>query len=104
MSRRGTRNHQVREWQLSTTNAEEARFGQTVCRHGVHKADTTRNGLSGASVSHHTPTFARLRFALPDVLSYMTSSLTSVSYIQPAPNASKIIDYLHLYEELVTFV
>jgi len=42
--------------------------------------------------------------ALPDVLSYMTSSLTSTSYIDPAPNASKNIDYAHLYEELVTFV
>ena len=42
--------------------------------------------------------------ALPDVLSYVTSSLTSVSYIEPMPNANKNIDYPHLYEELVTFV
>jgi len=42
--------------------------------------------------------------ALPDVLSYMTSSLTSTSYIESAPNASKNIDYPHLYEELVTFL
>jgi len=42
--------------------------------------------------------------ALPDVLSYVTTSLTSVSYIEPMPNASKHIDYPRLYEELVTFV
>ena len=42
--------------------------------------------------------------ALPVVLSFMSSSLTSTSYIEPAPNASKNIDYPPLYEELVTFV
>ena len=41
--------------------------------------------------------------ALPN-LSYVPSSLTSVSYIEPVPNASKSIDYAHLYEELVKFV
>jgi hypothetical protein len=42
--------------------------------------------------------------ALPDVLSYVTASLTSTSYIEPAPNASHHINYHHLYEELVSFV
>ena len=42
--------------------------------------------------------------ALPDVLSYVTSSLASASFVEPQPNASTIIDYPHLYEELVTFV
>jgi len=42
--------------------------------------------------------------ALPDVLSFMPSLLTSTSYIEPAPNASKNIDYPPLYEVLVTFV
>ena len=42
--------------------------------------------------------------ALPDVLSYMISSLISTSYIEAAPNASKNIDYPPLYEVLVTFV
>ena len=36
--------------------------------------------------------------ALPDVFSYVTASLTSVSYIDPMPNASKHIDYTYLYE------
>jgi len=31
-------------------------------------------------------------------------SLTSVSYVEPEPNASKHIDYPHLYEELITCV
>ena len=39
--RRESRHHQVREWQLSSTYAEEARVGQTVCRYRVHKPDTT---------------------------------------------------------------
>jgi hypothetical protein len=42
--------------------------------------------------------------AMPDVLSYVTSSLTSTSYIEPAPNVSQHINYPHLYEELVSFV
>jgi len=42
--------------------------------------------------------------ALPDALSYVTSSLASTSFVEPQDNASTIIDYPHLYEELVTFV
>ena len=42
--------------------------------------------------------------ALPDVLSYVISSLTSVSYVEPVPDASKNIDYPHPYEKLVTVV
>jgi len=42
--------------------------------------------------------------ALPDVLSYATSSSASTSFVEPQANASTNIDYPHLYEELVTFV
>lgn len=42
--------------------------------------------------------------ALPDVLSYVTASLTSVTYVEPAPNASRHIDFPHLYEELIICV
>jgi len=42
--------------------------------------------------------------ALPDVLSYVTASFNSVSYIELMPNASRHIDYPHLYEELETTV
>ena len=42
--------------------------------------------------------------ALPDVLSYVSSSVTSVTYVEPVPNASDHIDYRHLFEELVTAV
>jgi hypothetical protein len=42
--------------------------------------------------------------ALADVLSYVTASLTSTSYIEPAPNASQHLNYPHLYEELILFV
>ena len=40
--------------------------------------------------------------ALPDVMSDVTSSVTSVTYIEILPNASDLIDYHHLFEELVT--
>jgi len=39
--------------------------------------------------------------ALPDVLSYVTSSLTSTSIVETEPNASTIINYPRLYEELL---
>jgi len=42
--------------------------------------------------------------SLPDVLSYVTSSVTSATYVEPVPNASDLIDYRHLFEELVTAV
>jgi len=38
--RRGPCRHQVREWQLSSKQPQEARTGQAVCRHGIHKSDT----------------------------------------------------------------
>jgi len=41
--------------------------------------------------------------ALPDSC-HVTSSLISMSYFEPAPDASKTIEYPHLYEELMTFV
>jgi hypothetical protein len=49
----------------------------------------------------------QLRFyivALQDVLPFVTNTLTSVNYVEPFPDASKNIDYPHLYEELVNFV
>jgi len=42
--------------------------------------------------------------ALPDVLSYVTSTVTSVTYIEPVPSASDLIDNSHLFEEIVTGV
>ena len=42
--------------------------------------------------------------ALPDVLSYVTSSVTSVTYVEPVPNVNDHIDYRHPFEELVTAV
>ena len=42
--------------------------------------------------------------AMSDVLSFVTKALTSVTYVDPAPNASTRIIYPHLYGELITFV
>ena len=41
---------------------------------------------------------------MPDVLSYVTSSLASTTFVDPPPNASTFIYYPRLYEELVAFV
>jgi hypothetical protein len=42
--------------------------------------------------------------ALQHVLPYVTATLTSVTYVDPPPDADKNIHYPHLYEELVHFV
>jgi hypothetical protein len=42
--------------------------------------------------------------ALQDVLPFVTTTLTSVTYVEPAPDASKNEDFPHLYEELIIFV
>jgi hypothetical protein len=39
-------------------------------------------------------------FAMPDVMAYSISSLTSVDYVEPTPEMSKRILYEVLYEEL----
>ena len=38
---------------------------------------------------------------LQDVLPFVTKTLTSVTYVEPSPDASKNVDFPHLYEELV---
>ena len=42
--------------------------------------------------------------ALQDVLPYVTANLTSVTYVEPAPDASKNMNFPYLYEELISFV
>ena len=42
--------------------------------------------------------------ALQDVLPNVTATLTSVTYVEPAPEAIKKIDFPHLYDEIVLFV
>ena len=42
--------------------------------------------------------------ALQDVLPFVTTTLTSVTYVQPAPDASKNVDFPHLCEVLISFV
>ena len=38
-----------------------------------------------------------------DVLPYVTTTLTSVTYVEPAPEASRNIDFPHLCQELIHF-
>jgi len=45
-----------------------------------------------------------VNIAWPDILSYETSPVTSMTYVGPVPNASDLIEYRHLFEELVTAV
>jgi hypothetical protein len=38
--------------------------------------------------------------ALPDVMTYVISALSSTTYVDPAANATNLILYLRLFEEL----
>jgi len=42
--------------------------------------------------------------SLQDVLPFITTTLTSVTYVEPAPDASKNMNFPYLYEELISFV
>jgi hypothetical protein len=42
--------------------------------------------------------------AMQDVLLYISTALTSVTYVEPARNASTNINFPHLYKELITLV
>ena len=42
--------------------------------------------------------------ALPDVMKYVLSALSSTTYIDPPPNANKNILYYQLFEELKTIM
>ena len=42
--------------------------------------------------------------ALQDVFPFVTNTLTSVTYVELSPDASKNLDFPHLYEELISFV
>ena len=39
--------------------------------------------------------------AIQDVMPFVTATLTSVTYVEPFPDARKNVDFPHLYEELV---
>jgi len=41
---------------------------------------------------------------LPDILSYVKMSFTSIVYLEPMPKANTHINYPHLHEKLVSFV
>jgi len=41
---------------------------------------------------------------LQDVLLFVTTKLTSVTYVEPFLDAIKKVDFPHLHEELISFV
>ena len=41
---------------------------------------------------------------LQHVLPFVITTLTWVTYVEPAPDTSKNVDFPHLYEELISFV
>jgi hypothetical protein len=41
---------------------------------------------------------------MPDVLPYVTVTLNSLTYVEPAPDASKKINFPHQNEKFITFV
>ena len=42
--------------------------------------------------------------AFQDVMPYVTATLTSVTYVEPAPEASKNKNFPRLYEEIISLV
>jgi hypothetical protein len=42
--------------------------------------------------------------ALQDVLPFVTTTLSSVTYTKPSPDANKNVDFPHLYKELISFM
>jgi len=42
--------------------------------------------------------------ALPDVMTYVISAMSSDTYVEPAANASNLILYTRLFEELKTIM
>jgi len=42
--------------------------------------------------------------ALPDLMTYVISALSSDTYVDPATNASNVIPYPRLFEELKTIL
>jgi len=42
--------------------------------------------------------------ALPDVMTYVISALSSTTYVEPAANASNVILYPRLFEEIKTIL
>jgi len=42
--------------------------------------------------------------ALQDLLPFFTNTLTSVTYVEPSPDASKNLNFPHLYIDLISFV
>jgi len=69
----------VREGCIPPSTAEELGFGKTVFQHAVHKPNDTGPTISSPKISHRTATIAQLKLALLDVLSYLESSLNSVT-------------------------
>ena len=96
---------------------------QYVCKGGAFRLNTI--GINGVARLYLEKQYIILRLAdlqyrrkcftwfkinwtctlcFPDVLSYMTVALTSATYVEPAPNASRHIMYSHLFEELKTLL
>ena len=78
---------------LSAERDEKPQDGQTIFRLSVHYTDAT--------IEYLNPIFNVVQqqmrnyiVAMPEVLSYLTTALTSVRYVEPTPNASKHVDYL----------
>ena len=99
---------------VSSSSARVATFGYTTPRrHGSARlfVGTEYISLTLPDMNYLVRVFhiiqQQLRHyisAMPDVLSYVTSSLASSTFVESPPNASTFINYPRLYEELVTFV
>ena len=79
----------MREWDLPSLTAEKIRVGKAVFRHAFSNSATT---------------IARLHYRFARRTVVCDIALTSVTYVEPVPNASEHTDYRLLFEELETAV
>jgi len=80
------------------------RVDHTLCRQRVHSLTSLDPHYLARMFNIVLQQLRDYVLALPDLLSYVTTSLTSMVYVEPMPNASAHINYPHIYEELVSFV
>jgi len=88
---------------FQTEHDEKLEDRPIVSRQTVHRPETRRLAVPLENVSRpskSTESFHSL--SLSEVLTYMTVALTSVNYVETAPNASKHIMYSQLFDEHTT--
>jgi hypothetical protein len=95
---------QVQEWCISAERDSTSPYGSSISRFSIHFLNPQDINYLSCMFSVVQQQMRDYILALQDVLPYVTATLTSVTYVDPAPDANKNINFLHLNEELIHFV